>query len=445
MIFRLRDYVLHPLAIKQFHDMLLESQYWTPERRREWVQERLEQTLHQAVRHVPYYRRTLGPYEPDFNDMIDRLDLSALPMITKEVVRENYDELSADNRKLSRRMTVRTSGTTGTPTEVRIDTPSNACQFASLWRVLNWSGYRFGDRFADLRRNPKTAPITKYDPTQNCLVLSVFHLKKENVPVLVERLHRFKPVLLKGYPSAVHLLCKWIEELGLTDFRPKRVVLCAETVLDHQRAAIDDVFGCPTFDFYNHNERAGLVSTCEEGRYHIHEEYSLLEFMDAKGRHASPGGSGEVVATTLHNEVMPLIRYQTGDLVSLDSTNPCSCGRTLRTLGRISGRVSDVIVTSDGRHLSGMEHPFMEAKGILYSQIVQETTDEIEVRIVRGNTFREGEIDKVEAGLRSVLSEDMGIRFTYVDEILPGENGKIQFVISKPGREAAVGSAGGVP
>jgi phenylacetate-CoA ligase len=132
---------------------------------------------------------------------------------------------------------------------------------------------------------------------------------------------------------------------------------------------------------------------------------------------------------------MPLIRYRTGDVVTADDGTRCRCGRSLQTVARINGRVTDVIVTPDGRHLAGLEHAFMRARGVHRSQIVQETVDEIVVNIVKAPSYNRSDGELIERGLRTVVG-DMRIRFQYVDTITPGDNGKVQFVISKPGRES---------
>src|SRR5829696_3851310 len=97
MIFRLRDFVFYPAAIKRFHELLMSSESWPRDRLRGWVQERLERTLVHASTRVPYYRRTLAPFRHRFGPMIERLDLSELPSLTKEDVRTHFDELVAEN------------------------------------------------------------------------------------------------------------------------------------------------------------------------------------------------------------------------------------------------------------------------------------------------------------------------------------------------------------
>jgi phenylacetate-CoA ligase len=439
MNFRLQDFIFYPGAIKRFHDMLEDSQYWRPEKRRGWIQEHLDRTLRHAVKNVPYYRKTLKPYEPQFNDMIDSLDLRGLPVITKETIKKHYHELCADNRDQYRPTPIHTSGTTGTPTQFLVDRESNISQFASLWRVLNWAGYHFGNRFVDLRRNPTKSKPLRYDIRLNSLVLAAYDLKKENIPLYVRKLKQFNPVLIKSYPSAIDLFCRWLRETGILSYRPKAVLTCAETLFDHQKAVIDEVLKCPLYDFYNHNERAGLISSCEQGKYHIHEEYSFLELVsnkDSAAKTNNPGKTGSIFATTFHNLAMPLIRYETGDVADFDQNGSCKCNRTYKTIQKILGRVTDVVVTPDGRHLSGLEHAFMNSPGIRLSQIVQETVHGIQVNIVKAETFTDRDIEQVDARLRQFLDDHMEISFNFVDSIAPGKNGKLQFVISRPGRES---------
>ncbi|RMF56587.1 MAG: phenylacetate--CoA ligase family protein [Calditrichaeota bacterium] len=437
MIFRLRDFIFYPKAIYGFRRFLEESQYWAPEMRRGWVQERLERVLWHAVKNVPYYRKTLGPYESRFNAMVDNLDLRELPILTKEEIRQNYHLLQAENAAQFRPSETHTSGSTGTPTAFLLDGGSNVTHFASIWRVLNWSGYRFGNKFADLTGYvPRNGRLYQYDLRLNCIHLSSFNFKKENIRTYVEKLKKFDPVLIKAYPSAIDLFCRWMKELDLNGYRPKAVLTCAETLLEHQRAAVQEVLQCPVFDFYNQNERAALISTCENARYHVHEEYSYVEFLNPSESAQTADSPKAIVATTLHNFAMPLIRYQTNDLATLGDQERCSCGRTYSTVERIIGRVEDIVVTPDGRYVGRLDAAFKYSPGVRLSQVVQETVDEITVKVVKAASFRQRDVETIERELRTRLGDEIGIRFEYVDAILPGRNGKVKFVISKPGKEA---------
>ena len=70
-------------------------------------------------------------------------------------------------------------------------------------------------------------------------------------------------------------------------------------------------------------------------------------------------------------------------------------------------------------------------------QIVQDEVDEIQVNVVKAATYTPGDLGRIESGLRSFLGDGTRIRFRFVETIEPGRNGKVQFVVSRPGRLAA--------
>ena len=81
-----------------------------------------------------------------------------------------------------------------------------------------------------------------------------------------------------------------------------------------------------------------MASVCPEGgRYHIHCENVLVEILDDAGKVCAPGTVGHLIVTSLNNRIMPLIRYDTGDLAEAVD-GPCPCGRTLPAFQRIHGR-----------------------------------------------------------------------------------------------------------
>ncbi len=430
MKFRLRDFIVYPPQLRAYHQKLQHSQFWSPERRRAETQVKLAELLHHAVTNVPYYRRTLAPYRGGFASMIERLDLSELPRLTKQQIRDHGQELRSETHH--RASVVHTSGTTGTPTQFLLDGQSNIAHFASIWNMLNWVGYRFGDRFADLTGGQRPdEPMYSHDLRMNCLHLCSARLSHENVHEFARRVRRFKPVVFKGIPSSMYIYCRWLEEAGLDSYQPKAVLTCAETLHDHYRAKLKKLFKCQLFDFYNQNERACLFSTCEAGRYHIHEDYSYVELVDD-----GTAGRAQVVGTTTNNFVMPLIRYETNDLVEVGDGAVCSCGRTYTTVESVIGRMDDVVVTPDGKIHNSFEHIFAGDENIRMTQIVQDEVDRIEVRIVATPAFdKRGDVRRLKREINSWLGDEIAIDFSFHNALLPGRTGKIPFVISRPGSE----------
>src|SRR6185295_6418689 len=118
--------------------------------------------------------------------------------------------------------------------------------------------------------------------------------------------------------------------------------LTAET-----RRYLEGVYGAPVQQGYGLNE-IGLVSAlCEAGRHHVHRENCIVEIVDEAGIPVASGAQGRLLITGLLNAAMPLLRYDTGDLVTaLDG--PCPCGRTLPTHGEIHGRLSRISALPQG-------------------------------------------------------------------------------------------------
>ncbi len=122
----------------------------------------------------------------------------------------------------------------------------------------------------------------------------------------------------------------------------------AEPWTEALRAEIERRLGLSAVNVYGLSEIVGpgVSAECVEARSgsHIHEDHFLPEIVDFDtGAVLPPGREGELVLTTLTKEAMPLVRYRTGDITSLD-LSPCVCGRTTVRMGRIRGRYDDMLI-----------------------------------------------------------------------------------------------------
>ena len=435
--FRARDYLFYPAAIVRGRRAAQAAERWDADRRRAATQQRLAHTLHHAVANVPYYRETLAPFRHRFDAMVADLDLSPLPLLTKNDIRSVGAALHADDAGRRRTSVSRTSGTTGTPMQFLLGGESHVAHFAGIWNMLGWTGYRFGRRFADLHATASAdGPWQWHDRRLNCLRLCPHQMTPANVAAYNDRVAQFQPYFLKGTPSTLTLYARLLTERGIVPYQPPVILTCAETVYRHYRETLRRTFPqSRLFDFYNQNERACLFSTCEHGTYHIHEDYAFVELTgdDAARR--------EIVTTSFFNPAMPLIRYQTDDLADPGGHAPCACGRSHRTVKGILGRAQDVIVTPDGQFSTSFIFLFDDLPGVRMAQIYQDDPARVEVRIVATSEFdRATSVPYLEAGMRKWLGAQIAIDFVFPDAIAPGANGKIQFIVSKPGR-ALIGHA----
>jgi phenylacetate-CoA ligase len=157
----------------------------------------------------------------------------------------------------------------------------------------------------------------------------------------------------------------------------KAVFTQSEQLSEKQRRDIEAAFRTRVYDRYGNAERVAAFFQCGHGSYHEAPLYSIVEYL--------PVGKGvyEIVGTTLHNSVMPLIRYRTGDLVELPENNSCPCGRPFRIVEHLSGRIKDQLVMPDGSQKSVRTSELV--KGMTWlkeSQLLQERVDSVVLRVV---------------------------------------------------------------
>jgi phenylacetate-CoA ligase len=166
-------------------------------------------------------------------------------------------------------------------------------------------------------------------------------------PVLVlEMIARAQPTAIVAVPSFLRLVAEKARETAydLKGSPVKKVVCIGEPVRDRQLVlnasgrAIETAWGAKVYSTYGVTELANSLCECDAGAGgHLHDEQLFLEVLDEHGSPVPEGEIGEVVATTLGVEAMPLIRYRTGDCAALLRA-PCSCGHTTPRLGPILGR-----------------------------------------------------------------------------------------------------------
>ena len=208
----------------------------------------------------------------------------------------------------------------------------------------------------------------------------------------------------------------------------KGITTSAETLYSWQRKIIEKAFGVPVIDQYGSAEMCNFVAQCHLGRYHIHSDYALIEFLREDGTPADPGEEAEIVCTGFINPVMPLIRYRIGDYGIL-SDIPCKCGSPFPVMEKILGRMDDIIITPDGRKV-GRLSPVLKGFPIKESQYIQKKIDELEVLIVKDKHYDKNTESEVVKELEKRLGTSLKIRVKYVSCIQREKGGKLRTVIS---------------
>ena len=212
-------------------------------------------------------------------------------------------------------------------------------------------------------------------------------------------------------PSYLMHIAETIEEMGVRDqIRLKASLNGAEPWTEKMRTRIEEKLGIHAHDIYGLSEimGPGVATDCRFHKgLHVHEDYFLPEIVDrGTFKPVADGVTGELVISTLAKEGIPLIRYRTKDLTSIDHT-PCECGRTTARIARFTGRSDDMLIIRGVNVFpSQIEAALLEMGGITphYLMIVDRVNnlDTLEVQVEVEEHFFSDEIRALENLARKI-------------------------------------------
>jgi phenylacetate-CoA ligase len=244
-----------------------------------------------------------------------------------------------------------------------------------------------------------------------------------------------QPEVLCCTPSYAARLGEALAEAGVArDEVSLRIgIFGAEPWSEAMRAQIETLLPLKALDIYGLSEIIGPGVACEcveaQAGLHVNEDHFLVEVVDpASGRPLEDGERGELVFTTLTKEAMPLLRYRTGDVASLDRS-ACLCGRTLARMSKVTGRRDDMLVIRGVNvYPSEVEAVLVAERAVAphYLLVVDRTQTMprlvVACELAAGWTIcaetEEAERDRVAAEVGAALLERLGL--TCEVRVLPG-------------------------
>lgn len=406
----------------RYLDFLQASEWWDENELSDYQDVRLQTVVRHSFENVPYYRERMKARGLRPNDIRGRDDLDKLPVIDKQVVRDRLQDFvntSANRWTLS---WSRTSGTTGTPLRVAKTREAIARQRAVWWRHRARFGLTPGDKELSLgartvvSAQQESPPFWRYCWPLNRTFLSPLHITDKNIALIVDWIDDQGFDFFTGYASALYLLAQCFQRADLkVHNRPRAVLTGADALLPPFKKTIRHAFGSPVSEHYGMVEGCGNISKCEEGTWHVDEEFGIFELLDTSDQ-VSGSKAKEIVFTGLTNTAMPLIRYKVGDL-AVPGEDGCSCGRQSTTLKAITGRKEDFVETPDGRFVTGMNQVFKWADGVRMAQIVQHSIERLELRVLPESSFEETDVDVLVQGLRTRVGHEMEIDVREVSSV----------------------------
>jgi len=328
--------------------------------------QRLQALVHHCYAHVPYYKSLFDSYGLKPEDIKTRDDLKKLPVLTKQMVRDHYDELIADNISEYKAQNGSTGGSTGTPLKFKKDVQTWNMAWASSFRAWEWYGYHLGEKMFTLGGNSlvkKTRGVSAKDIFDKVIMRN---LKRSSGDVSDEAMQghyeafmQYKPTAIRGYASSMVIFARYIEKNKLP-VKPLKVILTTgEILMPEYRNVLERVFQCKVYDEYGAGDGGVDAHECllQQG-LHLSEERCVVEITDKEGNVLPDGQTGFVCATDLGNYAFPFLRYHVGDMAYI-KPEKCACGRVSRVLGQVMGRAGKLLYNKQGVPLSPTMLPIM--------------------------------------------------------------------------------------
>jgi phenylacetate-CoA ligase len=314
------------------------------------VLERLRDRVAWAAARVPFYGRALSEAGVTADRIRSLDDLRRLPFTRKDHLREHYPfGLLAVPRHEAIRVHA-SSGTRGKPTVVAYTRKDLEVWREVMARSLALGGARPGDMLLiAYGYGLFTGGLGFHDGAEH-MGLTVVPASSGNTLRQILLLEDFRPQGLACTPSFALHVAESMREAG-RDPRAAGLrygLFGAEPWTEAMRRELEARFGATACDFYGLSEiiGPGVAAECVEARrgLHVNDDHFWPEVVDpASGEPLPAGAEGELVLTCLTKEALPVLRYRTGDVASLDP-GPCPCGRTTARMSRVKGRTDDMLV-----------------------------------------------------------------------------------------------------
>lgn len=408
---------------------------------------RLKEAVYRVYAFVPAYKAKFDAagIKPDDINTLD--DLKRLPFTTKQDLRDNYP-FSLFAVPMSEVVRIHSSsGTTGKPTVVGY-TRKDIDMWADLMaRALTSAGgtkrsvvqvsYGYGLFTGGLGAHYGAERIGA----------SVIPSSGGNTKRQIMLMQDFGSTLLACTPSYALFMAEVMEDMGVNpaDLNLKAGIFGAEPWSENMRREIEKKLQIEAYDIYGLSEiiGPGVAIECPyKTGLHIAEDHFLVEIIDPVTEEVLPDGSqGELVITSVTKEALPLIRYRTRDLTTLNREQ-CDCGRTHVRMQKVLGRSDDMVIIRGVNVFPSMvESVLLNVPGVEphYLLIVERkgNLDLLEVQVEVSENIFSDEVRKLEdlskrisKDLESALGINAKVRLVEPKTIARSE-GKAQRVIDK--------------
>tara|TARA_Y100001980_G_C14556662_1_gene349164 strand:+ start:7407 stop:8765 length:1359 start_codon:yes stop_codon:yes gene_type:complete len=401
---------------------------------RKWDTAQLEQYQNKKIReflifcynNTIFYKQVFDKINFNPHEYSSKKDLLQIPYLDKSIISNRYNDIYPSSwLKKNKHIYKSTSGSTGTPLSFARTYDSEQRYYAKY--DFSWQT-SIGKKFKDLRVafiaghkiksvNENDPPFWAYNHLSKTIYFSSYHMSSENIYHYLEKIKKYKPEVLAGYPSSISLIANYILNNDIEICVP-HIFLSSENLSENNKNIINKAFGGKIYNFYGNIEDIGPTYECKQNMMHLIQTDNIVNEIQ-----------GEIFLTHFGNYAFPLINYKIDDILSIEDTI-CDCGAKGKIIKKIYGRNEDYVLKNDGTKVGRLDHIFKGVNNIQESQIIQNKVQEIIIRIVKNKNFAENDKKQIIKNASDRLGNNFEFKFEFVDRIPRTKNGKLKFVIS---------------
>ena len=409
---------------------------------------RLQAVVERVYHLVDFYRRRMDQMGVKPEHIRTLADLKELPFTTKQDLRDNYPFGMFAVPMVQVVRIHATSGTTGKPTPVAYTQRDLETWSELMARTLAAAGTHRGDIVHNAYGYGLFTGGLGFHYGAERLGAAVIPVSGGQTRRQIMLLQDFGPTILVCTPSFALYLAEVGQEMDV-DFRSLQLrvgIFGAEPWTEGMRLEIEKRLSLEAVDIYGLSEiiGPGVSIECIEAKQglHLFEDHFLPEIINPATLATEPAGEmGELAITTLTKEALPLLRYRTRDITSLNYA-PCKCGRTIVRMNRLQGRSDDMLIIRGVNVFpSQIESVLMETPGVAphYQLIVdrQGQLDTLEVQVEVDEAAFSDEVKQLQAlaqGIQRKIKDyfTVSVKVKLVEpQSIPRSEGKAKRVIDK--------------
>lgn len=387
------------------------------------VEEKLKRLLEHAINTTIYYSNF------DLNSGI-----SSFPIIDKSTIIENRELMFSKEYEQKTLHIMKTSGSTGVPFKIQQNLEKRKSVIAEIKVFNDYAGYPSHEKMMYI-----------LGAARNDRSFSQKQQIKENIyriPVAVNDFEKMKEIALfisKKKPWAIHASASNLPPIvnfliQNTDYYTgsvRTIITGGEMVPIELREQLEKVFYNSKVIVKYSNEEMGILGQ-DSGintPYQLNwANYWFEIFKIDADEPCEYGEIGRIIITDLNNYATPMIRYDTGDIGSLEIIND----KEWPVLTNLSGKKRDLIYSTSGDSISGpaITNVFKNVKNVSMYQLVQNGEKDYQYIIVPHNGIKCTNEDIMLSNLYDLLGNDANIEVVFSNDVITTASGKRRYTVN---------------